>query len=1194
MLRGFDILIVEDSLTQAEQLRDLLETHNCTVRTAANGREALTLIEQRVPTVIVSDIVMPKMDGYELCRHLKANESTKQIPVILVTHLSDPRDVVHGLACGADNFVIKPYDEKYLISRIRYLLANLEFRSNERISMGVEIVLEGERHFITAARQQILDLLISTYEQGIRLNNQLQAKHLELSESHSLLDSLFHFSAGLTETKSEPELIDGALTALSAFPRCLGAWLMLAEKFVADAPLRYAGACGDVDVSLLQQEQSLTQSQALHTIQHDGLASAFNVVDAGNKAQGPAATYACVPLWLGGDLVGTLNVVHEEQVPWPEAELSALTALGQQLAVALTRSRLFDKLEALVAERTSALRVEMAERERAEFALRQSEALMHLVLETLPVGVWVTDNRGNILLHNPEALRIWGGTAPFALPAEQAGNAYPAASGDAVHATRTALNRALTMGDSVHNEVRNIESFDGKMRTLLNSVVPLADERNRIQGAVLVEQDITAQQVIDTELRIRNLAIEASVNAIVITDNRAPDNPILYVNQAFERITGYRSEAVVGRNCRFLQNNDKDQAALGGIRWAIQQGCEGKALLRNYRRDGSMFWNELRVAPAFDSQGGISHFVGVLNDVTDSKRYQDELEHQANFDTLTSLPNRNLLLDRIHQAVVQAHRKEERFALAFLDLDNFKYVNDSLGHSVGDMLLVEVAKRIQSCIREFDTLARIGGDEFVLLLPETRNETEVNATLQRVNAQLAQPILLSGQIELYVSGSIGYCFYPADGVDADELLRNADTAMYKAKELGKSQASRFELTMNDSVQRRVALERDLRRAIANNELVMYYQPQLDLRTGGLCGFEALIRWRQGDRIISPVEFIPVAEESGLIREVDRYVISTVFQQVAEWQAAGYNPGEVAINVSTYSLQEHSIVQYIVDALARHGIPAQSIKLEVTEGLLMKSVDTAQRIMSGLKDAGVKWSIDDFGTGYSALSYLRKYPFDQLKIDKSFIEDVHLNMENASVTRAIVSMAHSLNISVIAEGVESAEQLGFLLQAGCEQIQGYYYSPPLPASSCEQLLTENGNLNLPRISISRTPRTVLIVDSEPKVHAIIWRELHREGYNILNCDTPEAALNILAINQVGVVIADQRLPGISGADFLRQVKVLHPNTVRIAMSSFTDVESILFAINEGAIFRFITKPWQPAQLKEQLREGFKQYDLNRML
>jgi diguanylate cyclase (GGDEF)-like protein/PAS domain S-box-containing protein len=297
----------------------------------------------------------------------------------------------------------------------------------------------------------------------------------------------------------------------------------------------------------------------------------------------------------------------------------------------------------------------------------------------------------------------------------------------------------LDVGEVVLGEPIRIEALDGSMRSLLNSALPLTDERKRIQGAIVVAQDITAQQVIDLELRIRNRAIEASVNAVVITDNRQPDNPIIYVNQAFERITGYRREAVMGRNCRFLQLEDNDQPALSSIRVALQQGLEGKALLRNYRKDGSMFWNELRVAPTLDSQGDISHFVGVLNDVTEAKRYQDELEHQANFDTLTTLPNRNLLMDRIQQAIVQASRRNERFALAFMDLDNFKYVNDSLGHSVGDALLVEVAQRIRACVREYDTLARLGGDEFVLLLPETRQEEEVEATLRRMNEQLAKP-----------------------------------------------------------------------------------------------------------------------------------------------------------------------------------------------------------------------------------------------------------------------------------------------------------------------------------------------------------------------------------------------------------------------------------------------------------------------
>ncbi|KAF0812871.1 putative signaling protein [Andreprevotia sp. IGB-42] len=1186
MLHGVEVLIVEDSPTQATLLSGLLETHGCVVRTANNGLVALDLVAERRPTLIISDVVMPRMDGYELCRHLKLDPASQGIPILLVTSLSDARDVVRGLACGADGFILKPYEEKYLIARVRYFLANQEVRHNDAANRGVEVVLGGERHLITAHRQQILDLLISTYEQGIQLNSQLRTKHSELMQSYSLLDSLFHFSTSLTDKQNEHEVIEKALATLIRFPHLRSGWALLSEENALPGEYRLAGICGDLAESTLQKLQQ-PDCPCGHVQPNDDAHSAFNVTSC--EVLPGDQQHACVPIRVGNDILGFLNVVRDDAGAWQDAELEALTTLGQQFATSLARVRFFKRLDNLVNERTAALRIEVAERERAEVALRHSEALIGQVLNTLPVGIWVTDARGGLMLHNPEAVRIWGGSIPQ-LEVDKTVTPPQVEAGDALSALRYALHSALTVGKTTLHETLQVVALDGEARKVLSSVVPLTDERQHIQGAILVMQDVTAQQVVDLELRLRERAIAASVSAIAITDNLDPQQPLIYVNQAFERITGYTRDQVLGRNCRFLQGDDHDQPGLLAIRRAVAQGIEGKAVLRNYRRDGSMFWNDLRVAPSFDGEGNVSHFVGVLSDISDIKRYQDELEHQNNFDTLTALPNRTLLLDRIQQAAVQANRKHEQFAVAFLDLDNFKYVNDSLGHSVGDRLLVEVANRIQTCVREFDTVARLGGDEFVLLLPEAQRTEDVEGVLQRIRQSLAEPVELAGDVKVYASASVGYCFYPGDGEKAEDLLRNADTAMYRAKEQGKSQASRFELPMNESIQRRVALERDLRHAIANAELEMYYQPQLELSSSTLCGFEALIRWSVNGQFIPTIEFIRVAEETGLIKELDYYVIETVMRQVATWLQAGYDPGEVAINVSALSMQDPAIVEFVTGALARHAIPEGRIKLEVTEGLLMKNVDVALKIMQDLKTAGIRWSIDDFGTGYSALSYLRRYPFSQLKIDKSFIDDVHLNVENASMTRATISMAHSLGISVVAEGVETVEQLSFLLQAGCEQIQGYYYSPPLPVSSCAQLLAHDGSLQLPKVVLNRNPRTLLVLDTDLRVHSYLFRDLSEQGYHILNVDSTEAALNVLAINEVGVIMVDPSQRSSADADLLSRLKRLHPNVVRVAMSSYIDVETVLQAINEGAVFRYLTKPWQPEQLKHQLRDAFRQFDL----
>ncbi|MBS7691344.1 PAS domain S-box protein [Pseudomonas lalucatii] len=660
MFTDAKILIVEDSPTQATELQFLLESAGCQVRVARNGVEALAFLAEQLPTIIISDIVMPQMDGYELCRQLKGDPGTAAIPVILVTSLADARDVVHGLACGADNFIVKPYDEKYLMSRIRYFLVNLELRGNERVQMGVEVVLEGERHFITAGRQQILDLLISTYEQGIRLNHELLAKHDQLTRSNSLLNCLFHFTSGLSDANSERHVIQTALGRILEFPNAVGAWLLLADTETPGGALRVAGARGrDEQYNAERLTACSVNCPCRHAWLRDQLSVPCNIAGCPALERIGAGSHASIPLMLGGETIGMLNVVRSQAQNWPEDELNALASIGRQLAMVLGRVRLFESLEQLVEQRT--------------LALAQSEALLRKILDNLPVGVSVADSSGRMILSNPEYGQIWAGPQPAELDDYARYQGTWAERGESLQAEDWPLAKAVREGRAQRNEVIDIQAFDDTHKTILTSAVPFLDDLGVLQGAIAVIQDVSEQRQRDLEFRIRTRAVEASVNAVVITDNQHDDQPIVYVNPAFERITGYRSEEVLGRNCRFLQGEDQDQPELGSIRRALKAEEEGRAVLRNYRKDGSAFWNELRLSPVVNDRGKVSHFVGILHDITEAKGYQEELEHQANHDSLTGLPNRNLLNDRILQAIAFAGRNQGQFTLAFMDIDNSKW-----------------------------------------------------------------------------------------------------------------------------------------------------------------------------------------------------------------------------------------------------------------------------------------------------------------------------------------------------------------------------------------------------------------------------------------------------------------------------------------------------------------------------------------
>ena len=572
-----------------------------------------------------------------------------------------------------------------------------------------------------------------------------------------------------------------------------------------------------------------------------------------------------------------------------------------------------------------------------------------------------------------------------------------------------------------------------------------------------LSEDIAARMHNEKSLRLRERIIEVSANAIILCSADAPGYLIEYVNPAFERITGYAAGEVIGQRLEDLQGPEQGRQDMHAITAALREQREGKAIVRNFRKDGSSYWSELFVAPVRDAgDGALSHFVVAQYDISTVMRFEQELEFQARHDILTGLANRALLRERLEQAMAVTRRSGLPLWVVFIDLDRFKFVNDTLGHDAGDLVLKSVAERLCGATREVDTVARLGGDEFVLLLPQHGNGEPGAAILQRIQDAVAQPLQL-GEYEFFLSCCMGVAVYPDDGGDADTLIKHADIAMYRAKEQGRGHWQFYASSMNAGTLERLELESELRHALERGQFHLEYQPQLDLASGAVVGMEALLRWQHPQLgRVPPASFIGLAEEMGLITPIGDWVLRTACAQAHAWQLAGHGPLRLAVNLSARQFKQKNLLHAVAQALADTGLDAAHLELELTESMVMHDVEQATAIMAKLKALGVQLSIDDFGTGYSSLAYLRHFPIDVLKIDKTFVSDITHSMDDAAIVRAIISLAHSLRLKVIAEGVETEQQLAFLRRHGCDQMQGYLFSRPLAAAAFETLLLE-GNM-----------------------------------------------------------------------------------------------------------------------------------------
>jgi len=680
------------------------------------------------------------------------------------------------------------------------------------------------------------------------------------------------------------------------------------------------------------------------------------------------------------------------------------------------------------------------DRRKSEDALRHSEERLQEAQQVAQVGSWEVDLTSGSWWWSDELFRIYGRQFDEGPPTtEQIRSGIHSDDRDRVEAAfRTLIEEG---SESRGTEARVVvETGDLQHHHMLWNVERDAEGRAfRAYGTV---SDVTERYRSEEALRRAAAVFETATEAIVIAD--AFGN-IVDVNSAFSSITGYEQGDVIGENAEILNSHQHEFEFYQEIAAEIEQSgkWEGEIWIRHKNNTAIATWSS--IGRTLGRESSTEQFVAVFNDMTERKDAEEVISHQATYDLLTGIPNRSLFIDRLSQETLRAGQSGEGVALIFIDLDGFKKINDTLGHSAGDEVLQIAAERIKQSIRNIDTTARVGGDEFAVIVPKLSDPVDAEIVAKRILEEMAVPMSVQGQ-DVVTTASIGISVFPADSDDDEGLLRDADIAMYRSKNGGGNSIEFFTAEMNERAMRRMQVELQLQHALELEEFELHYQPIVSLPEGRMVGVEALLRWHNAELgVVEPGEFIPVAESTGIIVPIGAWVLETACRQVKEWQEAGWSDLRVAVNLSPREVDRGDAVESISNALDKSGLAPGFLEIEVTERVLLDDVETAGSAFRAIKDLGVRLCIDDFGTGYSSLSYLRNYPFDVLKIDRAFVSDAAQHASGVSLLRAIVSMAESLELEVIAEGVETAEQFDMLCELGCGFAQGYHFCAPLSAA-----------------------------------------------------------------------------------------------------------------------------------------------------
>ncbi|SEN99626.1 PAS domain S-box-containing protein/diguanylate cyclase (GGDEF) domain-containing protein [Duganella sp. CF517] len=1199
------ILIIEDNATNMELMVYLLRAFGYTPLSAVDGEAGVAAALRELPDLIICDVHLPKLDGYGVVAALKGDATVRHIPTLAVTALAMVGDRERLLAAGFDGYIGKPIEPDTFVAQIESFLDG-EMSTPPKNDIATILIVDD--HVLN--REFLMTLLGYGGHRLLEASNGAEGLKMVLAERPDLVisDILMPNMDGyefVTRMHGNPETANVPVIFYTATYREREAMAVAQScgvRWVLPKP-------SDPDVILRTVHEALGLAMV-----GDGDADGGRDLPAFAPEPPQEGRFLNIDDKVAeylGELESSSQLITQfanestEAADGAPEHLSLMTqrlssSLSSLQAVSLRLTALIELGIELGTERDPRALVEIGCRVAQNICVSKYACIGVLEADATELTYYASCGAGvpiRQIAQSPRAgvLRglleqrmpcrindLDGNPANIGLPAGHppvhSFLGVPIASRERTHGWLYLVDKLGADGFSEVDE-RVAATVAAQISVAYENLL-LYDEIKRHHAQLTL--DMNARIRLDEDLRRFRLAMDATADAIFLVDRAGMC--FVDVNATACRMLGYEREDFLKIGPGVAAEGDlrKLEELYEKLLSGDQSGAMTELLLQC--RDGKPLAVEVQRRTLRSGPSWI--LVAVARDITERKEAEQRLLKLAHFDTLTGLPNRSQFYDSLTHSLRQAAEHQWSLAVLFLDVDRFKNVNDTLGHTIGDELLRQFSSRLVDCLRVRDTIGRFGGDEFaaILMLPE--GAQNAIAVVDKIRDSMRRPFDLKGH-EVTVTASIGIAVFPDDGTDPDVLIQYADTAMYRAKEAGRDAFRFFTAEMNAQSLARLDLENALRRAIDNQEFVLHFQPKVHIGNGRISGAEVLIRWkRPGHGMVSPALFIPILEETGLIVRVGSWVIHEACRKIAEWRRTHGWAVHLSVNVSGIQFFVGGLEEEVLKAIKEHDIAPELLELELTESSLMSNAEETITVLQNLKALGIQISIDDFGTGYSSLAYLKRFPIDKLKIDIAFVREVTSNPDDAAIVLAIINMAHSLKLEVIAEGVEKDAQLSYLRRHGCDEMQGYFFSRPLPQEEFEAMMREGRQLQAPVDETVLDQQTLLIVDDDAFMLDVLTDFLSQDGYRILTAQTAAEGFDILAKHRVQVILCDQCMPLMSGTEFMERVKNLCPDTFRIMLSAYADLTPIMAAINHGAIDRFYTKPWKGAVLRENIREGFR--------